>query len=123
MSGISLVNQVKASKFLSGFLQPVANAFVNAAGYRQLGLRYDDVLREETDIIREAINRLPENESYERVFRMKTAFQYSLSHTVATKDSALKAEDDIRYLTPLIDEVATEVTEREDFNNIKSFSK
>jgi len=37
MSGITLVNQVKASKFLSGMLQPVANAFVNAAGYRKLG--------------------------------------------------------------------------------------
>jgi hypothetical protein len=37
MSGITLVNQVKASKFLSGVLQPVANAFVNAAGYRKLG--------------------------------------------------------------------------------------
>ncbi|KAF8939027.1 cytochrome b-c1 complex subunit 7 [Dissophora ornata] len=123
MSGITLVNQVKASKFLSGVLQPVANAFVNAAGYRQLGLRYDDVLREETDVIREAINRLPDNEGYDRMFRMKTAFQYSLSHTVATKETALKPEDDIRYLTPVIDEVAAEFAEKEDFNNIKSFSK
>ncbi|KAG0274282.1 Cytochrome b-c1 complex subunit 7 [Linnemannia exigua] len=123
MSGITLVNQVKASKFLSGVLQPVANAFVNAAGYRKLGLRYDDVLREETDIIREAVNRLPDNEGYERVYRMKVAFQYSLSHTIATKDTALKPEDDIRYLTPVIDEVAAEFAEREDFNNIKSYSK
>ncbi|KAF9283252.1 Cytochrome b-c1 complex subunit 7 [Mortierella alpina] len=123
MSGITLVNQVKASKFLSGILQPVANAFVNAAGYRKLGLRYDDVLREETDIIREAVNRLPDNEGYERVYRMKCAFQYSLSHTIATKEGTLKPEDDIRYLTPIIDEVAAEFAEREDFNNIKSFSK
>ncbi|KAF9096824.1 Cytochrome b-c1 complex subunit 7 [Mortierella sp. GBA35] len=123
MSGITLVNQVKASKFLSGILQPVANAFVNAAGYRKLGLRYDDVLREETDIIREAINRLPDNEGYERVYRMKVAMQYSLSHTIATKDTTLKPEDDIRYLTPVIDEVAAEFAEKEDFNNIKTFSK
>ncbi|KAF9116609.1 Cytochrome b-c1 complex subunit 7 [Mortierella sp. AM989] len=123
MSGISLVNQVKASKFLSGALQPLANAFVNAAGYRKLGLRYDDVLREENDIIREAVNRLPEEESYARIFRMKTAFQYSLSHTIATKENTLKPEDDIRYLTPIIDEVASEFAEKEDFNNIKSFSK
>ncbi|KAG0292948.1 Cytochrome b-c1 complex subunit 7 [Linnemannia gamsii] len=123
MSGITLVNQVKSSKFLSGLLQPVANAFVNAAGYRKLGLRYDDVLREETDIIREAVNRLPDNEGYERVYRMKVAFQYSLSHTIATKDTALKPEDDVRYLTPIIDEVAAEFAEKEDFNNIKSYSK
>ncbi|KAG0370408.1 ubiquinol-cytochrome c reductase complex 14 kDa protein [Gamsiella multidivaricata] len=123
MSGISLVNQVKASKFWSNALQPVANAFVNAAGYRKLGLRYDDILREETDIIREATNRLPDEEVYERVFRMKTAFQYSLSHTVATKENILKPEDDVRYLTPLIDEVAAEFSERADFNNIKSFTK
>ncbi|KAI1313034.1 Cytochrome b-c1 complex subunit 7 [Mortierella claussenii] len=123
MSGITLVNQVKASKLLSGLLQPVANAFVNAAGYRQLGLRYDDILREETDIIREAVNRLPDNESYERVFRMKTAFQYSLSHTVASEETTLKAEDDIRYLSSIIEEVAVEFAEKESFNNIKSFDK
>ncbi|KAF8932897.1 Cytochrome b-c1 complex subunit 7 [Haplosporangium gracile] len=123
MSGITLVNQVKASKFLSGVLQPVANAFINAAGYRKLGLRYDDVLYEETDIIHEAINRLPDNEGYERVYRMKVAFQYSLSHTIATKESTLKPEDDIRYLTPIIDEVAAEFAEKEDFNNIKSYSR
>ncbi|KAF9344099.1 Cytochrome b-c1 complex subunit 7, partial [Mortierella sp. NVP85] len=116
MSGITLVNQVKASKFWSKALQPVANAFVNAAGYRQLGLRYDDILREETDIIREAINRLPEEELYGRVYRMKQGFQYSLSHTIATPDKKLKPEDDIRYLTPVIDEVAAEFAEREDFN-------
>ncbi|KAI1313013.1 Cytochrome b-c1 complex subunit 7 [Mortierella claussenii] len=123
MSGISFVNQVKASKFLSGLLQPVANAFVNAAGYRQLGLRYDDVLSEETDIIREAISRLPDEENYARIFRMKTAFQYSLSHTVATKETAMKPENDIRYLFPTIEEVAAEVAERDEFNNIKTFTK
>ncbi|KAG0348500.1 Cytochrome b-c1 complex subunit 7 [Podila humilis] len=123
MSGITLVNQVKASKFLNGLLQPVASAFINASGYRKLGMRYDDLLREETDIIREALNRLPDNDSYERYYRMKQGFQYSLSHTIATKETALKPEDDIRYLTPIIDEVAAEFAEREDFNNIKSFSK
>ncbi|KAF8980498.1 Cytochrome b-c1 complex subunit 7 [Entomortierella lignicola] len=116
MSGITLVNHVKSSKFLSNLLQPVANAFVNASGYRKLGLRYDDVLREETDIIHEAIKRLPEHEGYERIFRMKTACQYSLSHTIATKENTLKPEEDIRYLTPIIDEVAAEFAEKEDFN-------
>ncbi|KAI8595768.1 ubiquinol-cytochrome c reductase complex 14 kDa protein, partial [Dissophora ornata] len=75
-------------------------------------LRCDDVLREETDIIREAINRLPEEESYARIFRMKTAFQNSLSHTIATKENALKPEDDVRYLTPTIEEVTSEFAEK-----------
>ncbi|KAF9982797.1 Cytochrome b-c1 complex subunit 7 [Modicella reniformis] len=123
MSGFSLANQVKASKFWSKTLQPVANAFISASGYRKLGLRYDDIIREETDIIREAINRLPEEELYGRAFRMKTACQYSLSHTIATGDKVLKPEEDVRYLTPVIDEVASEFAEKEDFNNIKSFSK
>ncbi|KAF9160884.1 Cytochrome b-c1 complex subunit 7 [Actinomortierella ambigua] len=123
MSGISLINQVKSSKTLTNLLQPVANAFINAAGYRKLGVRYDDLLREETDIIETALKRLPEEEGYERYYRLKCAFQYSLSHTIATPDKCLKPEDDIRYLTPIIDEVAKEFAEREDFNNIKSFSK
>ncbi|KAF9179617.1 Cytochrome b-c1 complex subunit 7 [Haplosporangium sp. Z 767] len=139
MSGITLVNQVKSSKFLSSLLQPVANAFVNAADYCKLGEqgcspdvamnntaaaaaecpRYDDALREETDIIREAINRLPTNEGHDRYYRMKCASQYSLSHTIATEEATLKPEDDIRYLTPIIDEVAAEYAEMGDFNTFQ----
>ena len=41
--GISLVNQVKQSRALTGALLPLANALARASGHRQLGLKYDDL--------------------------------------------------------------------------------
>lgn len=39
---------MQSSPTLLKFLKPVANAYVNAAGYRKVGLKYDDLLEEET---------------------------------------------------------------------------
>lgn len=46
----SLAPQIKSS--FSGFykaLKPLANAYAQAAGFRQVGLRYDDILIEERE--------------------------------------------------------------------------
>lgn len=48
-SGLSLAKYVQRSPTLMRFLLPVANAYANAAGYRKLGLKYDDLLIEETE--------------------------------------------------------------------------
>lgn len=40
MSYPTLYNTVKNSRFLYGFLKPVANWYTNISGYRQLGMYY-----------------------------------------------------------------------------------
>jgi len=44
-------------------------------GYRQLGLKYEDLLPEENEITQLALKRLPPKEAYDRVFRLRRAFQ------------------------------------------------
>lgn len=43
--GISLAPYILRNPGLHNALKPIANAFVNAAGYRKQGLRYDDLRR------------------------------------------------------------------------------
>lgn len=59
-------------------MKPLSEWCVNAAGYRKLGLRYDDLLEEENDLGQMALKRLSPSQSYERVFRLRRAMQCSL---------------------------------------------
>jgi len=106
-----IMAQPSAAKFilkrpwLKRWMMPLANWYGNAAGYRQLGLRYDstfptfdlpfqvpidirhgvidnilcyradDLIPEESETVMLAIKRLPPKEAYDRVFRMRRAFQ------------------------------------------------
>ncbi|KAJ1646619.1 Cytochrome b-c1 complex subunit 7 [Coemansia erecta] len=98
--------------------RPLANTWVNLSGYRRLGLRYDDLLREETPIIQEAIARLNRDETDGRVYRHKRAFQLSLSHQELPSSQWTKPQDDYKYLQPLIEEVRLEQEERDAFNSM-----
>ncbi|KAJ2286160.1 Cytochrome b-c1 complex subunit 7 [Coemansia sp. RSA 2706] len=84
---------------------------------------YDDLLREETPIIQEAISRLNREETDNRVYRQKRAFQLSLSHQELPTPQWTKPEDDYKYLQPLIDEVTAEQAERDAFNSMKTVRK
>ncbi|KAJ1751053.1 Cytochrome b-c1 complex subunit 7 [Coemansia sp. RSA 1290] len=101
--------------------RPLANTWVNLAGYRRL--RYDDLLREETPIIQEAISRLNREETDGRVYRHKRAFQLSLSHQELPSSQWTKPEDDYKYLQPIIEQVTAEQAERDAFNSMKVVSK
>ena len=41
--GISLAPYILKNPGLHRFVKPLANAFINASGYRKVGLRYDDL--------------------------------------------------------------------------------
>ncbi|KAJ2156912.1 Cytochrome b-c1 complex subunit 7 [Coemansia sp. RSA 552] len=103
--------------------RPLASTWVNLSGYRRLGLRYDDLLREETPIIQEAIGRLSRAETDGRVYRQKRAFQLSLSHQELPVPQRTKPEDDYKYLQPLIEEVRLEQEERDAFNSMATVRK
>lgn len=47
-AGISLARYVKNSPGLMRILRPVASAYANAAGHRKVGLKYDDLIVEES---------------------------------------------------------------------------
>ena len=93
LSGLSLAKYVQSSPALMRMLKPVANAYANATGHRQMGLRYDDLLIEESDRVQKAISRLPEKESYDRAFRLRQAAQLSVLHRELPKEQWLPAKE------------------------------
>lgn len=97
---------------------PFANWYTDAAGYRKLGLRADDLIPEESDTVLLALKRLPPKEAYDRVFRLRRAFQCSLAHQLLPKDQQTKPEDDYEYLTPIIKEIESESRERGDLESM-----
>ncbi|KAL8874355.1 MAG: hypothetical protein Q9174_000306 [Haloplaca sp. 1 TL-2023] len=61
--------------WLKQWMKPLSEWYANAAGYRKLGLRVDDLIPEESDVVMLALKRLPPKEAYDRVFRLRRAFQ------------------------------------------------
>ncbi|OJJ44757.1 hypothetical protein ASPZODRAFT_134876 [Penicilliopsis zonata CBS 506.65] len=97
-------------------MMPLAQWYTDAAGYRRLGLRFDDLIPEENDVVQTALKRLPPKEAYDRVFRIRRAFQCSISHTLLPKEEQTKPEEDVEYLSPIIREVEKEFKERKDLD-------
>ncbi|KAH0563482.1 hypothetical protein GP486_001948 [Trichoglossum hirsutum] len=99
-------------------MTPLANWYTDAAGYRKLGLRADDLIPEESETVELALKRLSPKEAYDRVFRLRRAFQCSLSHQLLPKEEQTKPEEDILYLTPIIKEIEAGKKEREDLESM-----
>ncbi|KAL8842879.1 MAG: hypothetical protein Q9205_001267 [Flavoplaca limonia] len=114
MSAPSMTKFITKRPWLKRWIVPLANWYADAAGYRKLGLRADDLIPEESDTVMLALKRLPPKEAYDRVFRLRRAFQCSLSHQLLPKDQQTKPEDDYLYLTPYIKEIEAESRERGD---------
>lgn len=121
MSTLSLVKKqadfILNTPLLRQLALPASKYFTALAGYRNVGLRLDDLLIEETPVAQKAISRLPTEESYARNYRIITAHQLFLSHDLLPESKVLKAEDDVPYLTPYILEAEAEAAEREALNN------
>ncbi|KAL8928361.1 MAG: hypothetical protein Q9172_000953 [Xanthocarpia lactea] len=114
MSAPSMTKFITKRPWLKRWMVPLANWYADAAGYRKLGLRADDLIPEESPTVMAALKRLPPKEAYDRVFRIRRAFQCSLSHQLLPKDQQTKPEDDYLYLTPYIKEIEAESRERGD---------
>ncbi|MCJ1361578.1 Cytochrome b-c1 complex subunit 7 [Acarospora aff. strigata] len=123
MSAPSLANWVRKRPWLHKRLVPFAQWYVDLAGYRKLGLRADDLISEENPTVLMALKRLPPKEAYDRVFRMRRAFQCSMSHQLLPKEEQTKPEEDIAYLTPILEEIAKEAKEREDLEAMTIFRR
>ena len=120
----SLTSVVKATDFvlktpiLAKIFVPLGKLYCQYSGYRQMGLRFDDLICEESDVMQTAIRRLPPSEVYARNFRMITAHQCAFTHHLLPENKQLKPEDDIPYLTPYILEAEAEAAEKELLDNI-----
>eukprot|EP00842_Homolaphlyctis_polyrhiza_P004086 jgi/Hompol1/4679/HPOL_000801-RA len=98
----------------------------NNMGYRQIGLRFDDLVPEEHPHIEEALRRLPPMEFQDRNFRFKRAFALSLAKTVLAKEEWTTAQTvshqllDVPYLRPIIAQIEAEIATRENFENLSA---
>jgi len=79
--------------------------YAKTVGHRQYGLKYDDLLIEETPAMQTAIGRLTPREGYDRAFRLKRLHQLSLMHVTLPKEQWLDPKEDVRYLSPIVAEV------------------
>ncbi|KAI2625848.1 putative ubiquinol--cytochrome-c reductase [Hypoxylon sp. NC1633] len=106
----SLAPYVLKRPWLLKLLRPVSNWYTNAAGYRKLGLWADDLINEENETVLKALKRLPPKVAYDRVYRLRRAFQCSTTHRLLPKEEWTKEE--FRYLQPLIDQIIAEEKEK-----------
>ncbi|KAE8136903.1 cytochrome b-c1 complex subunit 7 [Aspergillus pseudotamarii] len=118
MSAPSLTSYIVKRPWLKRWMMPIANWYTDAAGYRRLGLKADDLIPEESEVVQTAIKRLPPKEAYDRVFRIRRAFQCSVSHTLLPANEQTKAADDVEYLSPIIREIEKEQKERADLDSL-----
>lgn len=121
----SITSIVKTADFilsrptLSKVLVPAAKLFTAYGGYREMGLKFNDLIIEESPIVKKALSRLPELESYTRNFRILTAHQLALSHQLLPDNKAVQAEEDTHYLIPYILEAEKEAFEKAELDHIQ----
>ncbi|KAK0652990.1 cytochrome b-c1 complex subunit 7 [Cercophora newfieldiana] len=118
MPAPSLAPFIRARPWLSKLVTPVANMYSNAAGYRQMGLRADDLISEENENVLTALKRLPAKESYDRIYRIRRATQLSLQHKLLPKAEWTKPEEDVPYLGPLLAQIEAEQKEVEQLDTL-----
>ncbi|MCJ1308437.1 Cytochrome b-c1 complex subunit 7 [Agyrium rufum] len=123
MSAPSLANFIIKRPWLNRWMTPLASWYQDAAGYRKLGLKADDLIPEENDTVLLALKRLPPKEAYDRVFRLRRAFQCSLAHQLLPKDQQTKPEEDYLYLSPIIKAIEAEAQERDDLESMTVSNK
>ncbi|RDH34198.1 ubiquinol-cytochrome C reductase complex 14kD subunit-domain-containing protein [Aspergillus welwitschiae] len=97
MSAPSLASYIVKRPFLKRWMMPIAQWYTDASGYRRLGLKADDLIPEENDVVQKALKRLPPKEAYDRIFRIRRAFQCSISHTLLPAAEQTKPEEVSRF--------------------------
>ncbi|BGO89894.1 hypothetical protein NBRC10512_005666 [Rhodotorula toruloides] len=115
--GLSFAKQLRASRTLGPMAKKLGQKYAQLAGWRQHGLRYDDILIEESAAVQKALGRLSEREAYDRAYRLRVASMCAIAHQELPKAEQVKPEEDVRYLKPLVEEVEAEEAERSAFDH------
>ncbi|KAL2146216.1 hypothetical protein VTI28DRAFT_4795 [Corynascus sepedonium] len=119
----SLYSAAVKRPWLMSLLKPLAGWYSNAAGYRQMGLRADDLILEENETVLKALSRLSPKESYDRIYRIRRATQLSLQHKLLPKHEWTKPEEDVPYLTPILEQLQAELKEKDALDTMTVLKK
>jgi len=87
----------------------------NLSGFNKLGLHRDDLLYENDDV-KEALKRVPQDIIDVRNYRILRAVQLTIQKDILPKDEWTKIEEDVLYLTPIVNQVEKERIEQENWN-------
>ncbi len=85
--------------------------------------RADDLIEEDNEPALKALSRLSERERYDRIYRIRRATQLSLQHKILPKAEWTKAEEDVPYLSPILEQLQTEIKEREALDTLTVLKK
>ncbi|KXS17323.1 14 kDa subunit of cytochrome bd ubiquinol oxidase [Gonapodya prolifera JEL478] len=105
--------------FASKLTRPFGEWF-STTSYRRMGLRADDLIPEENQIVLAALNRLPKQEQYDRVWRIKRATQASIQQSELEPEEWTKPHEDIPYLRNIVAQVEKELIERDTYDNLEA---
>lgn len=115
---VKTADWILSRPFLARIVTPLAKSYCGYSGYREMGLKFDDLILEETPVAQKAISRLPAEVSYARNFRIITAHQCGLSHQLLPAGKAVKPEEDTHYLIPYLLEAEKEAYEKSELDHI-----
>ncbi|KAI9346791.1 cytochrome b-c1 complex subunit 7 [Zopfochytrium polystomum] len=116
---VSLLQSLRSLRASQTF-SAIGEVHANLMGYRKMGLKYDDLIPDESPIIQEALHRLSPRDTQERIFRFRRAFFLSNTQSILDPPEWTKPEEDVPYLRPLIDLVESEIASKEAFDNLTS---
>merc|ERR1712170_26266 len=104
----------KMSRSVWAFKEVIPPALRKTPWIYQLGLKTQDVMRE-TEVSKEAVNRLPKKLMDDRTYRRLRAVDVSGQKMILPKDQWMTQEEDDDYLTPYMEQVAKEQQEIKDW--------
>ena len=115
-----LVSTINNSRSLHKVISPIASGYQSLAGYRKLGLKYDDLFITENEAVKEAIKRLPEQELQARMYRQKRAMQAGIMHKEQlSKSEQMTIQEDKLQLRDLVERVEREIEEKANLDSAK----
>jgi ubiquinol-cytochrome c reductase subunit 7 len=83
----------------------------------------DDLIVEENETVLKALSRLSPKESYDRIYRIRRATQLSLQHKLLPKNEWTKPEEDVPYLTPILEQLYAEAKEKNALDTLTVLKK
>lgn len=93
-------------------MKKLADKYADICGYRQHGLKYDDLIIEENETVQKALKRLTPREEYDRAYRLRVASQLSVLHHPLPKEQQL-TQQQVSLTALAVSERASEREPRE----------